>query len=80
MISKYNYLQYFYFHKGYVTVSEQRGGFKKMGLLHCPGHTAKIPINKKKMEDVRKIIQYIPVGKKEFNENIFIYKIFLGKI
>lgn len=81
MISKYKYLEYCSSHRGYVTASEHINGLlKHMFLLQknrvtpslptTRAYTEKIPINQKKMEDVRKIIQYIPEDKKEFYENI----------
>lgn len=81
MISKYRYLEYSSSHKGYLTASEYIDGLVKYRFLlqktgvhpvlpTTKAYRQKIPINQKKMEYIRKIIQYIPDDKKEFYESI----------
>ncbi|KAL4720658.1 hypothetical protein ACJJTC_018253 [Scirpophaga incertulas] len=76
-ISQYRSFEYSSSHKGYLTCSEFIDGFVKATfLLQKPftipkipetlAYVTKIPINEKKMNDIKKIIQYIPDEFKDF--------------
>ncbi|KAL4708423.1 hypothetical protein ACJJTC_019659 [Scirpophaga incertulas] len=76
-ISQYRSFEYSSSHKGYLTCSEFIDGFVKATfLLQKPStipkipetlaYVTKIPINEKKMNDIKKIIQYIPDEFKDF--------------
>lgn len=76
-ISQYRSFEYSSSHKGYLTCSELIDGFVKATfLLQKPStipkipetlaYVTKIPINEKKMNDIKKIIQYIPDEFKDF--------------
>lgn len=43
----------------------------KPKLPDLPAHKGKIPINAKKIADIKKLIQYIPEEKKEFYHKLF---------
>lgn len=80
-ISQYRSFEYNSSHKGYLTCSEYINGFiKATFLLQKPSthpeitetkaYASKIPINEKKMNDIRKIMPYIPDELKNFYDVI----------
>lgn len=86
LISKYRHLKYKSTSKGYVEVCEFIDGFNsetfkllkiKANELVFPGEKAydgQVSINIKKINDLKKIIQYIPDQYKHFYNNIFDWK------
>lgn len=80
-ISQYRSFEYSSSHKGYLTCSEFIDGFVKATFLlqkpstnpkipENPAYVTKIPINEKKMNDIKKITQYIPEEFKIFYDII----------
>ena len=80
-ISQYRHLHYSSTTKGSVTASEFIDGIIKMrfvlqkpkirGEISLPtktAYTGKVPLNEKKMNDVKKIISYVPIEKRDFYE------------
>lgn len=76
-LSKYRYLQYNGQFAGYIKVSAFIGGMifetfklkKGASIVVMPtdkAYNSKIPINSKKIEDIRKVLHYIPDEFKEF--------------
>lgn len=84
-ISKYKQFMYSSESKGYISASEFIGGqedvFKLLKVkpmdLHFPSNIAydgSVGINVKKINDVKKIIKYIPEQHREFYNNIVSWK------
>lgn len=81
LISKYRHLEYSSNNKGYLVAHEYIDGLAKyIFLLQKPNtrpelpstkaYNNKVPINTKKMDDIRKIVQYVPDDKKHFYEDV----------